>query len=151
MEVGRKKVAQKGLHDVITFQREDCMKLSFPDGTFDAVSSAYGVRNFQDLEGGLREMYRVLVEGGHLLIVELSTPPRFPMRQLFWVYSRVVMPVIGWVISRNDKAYTYLPASMAAFPQGEVMEPLLRKIGFSEVVWKRFTFGLCTMYLCKKS
>ena len=150
MEVGRRKVAEKGLQEVINFQREDCMNLSFPEGTFDAVTSAYGVRNFQDLEAGLREMYRVLCDGGHLLIVELATPPHFPMRQLFWLYSRVVMPVIGWLISHNDKAYTYLPASMAAFPQGEVMEQILTEIGFRNIQWKRFTFGLCTMYLCEK-
>lgn len=150
MEVGRKKVAELGLQGVISFQREDCMNLSFPEGTFDAVTSAYGVRNFQDLEAGLREMYRVLCDGGHLLIVELTTPPRFPMRQLFWLYSRVFMPVVGWFISHNDKAYTYLPASMAAFPQGEVMEQILTEIGFRNIQWKRFTFGLSTMYLAQK-
>ncbi|MBQ7179883.1 MAG: bifunctional demethylmenaquinone methyltransferase/2-methoxy-6-polyprenyl-1,4-benzoquinol methylase UbiE [Bacteroidaceae bacterium] len=150
MEVGRKKVAELGLQDVISFQREDCMNLSFPEGTFDAVTSAYGVRNFQDLETGLREMYRVLRDGGHLLIVELTTPPRFPMRQLFWLYSRVFMPAVGWLISHNDKAYTYLPASMAAFPQGEVMEQILTEIGFRSIQWRRFTFGLSTMYLCEK-
>lgn len=150
MEVGRRKVAEEGLQNIIRFQREDCMKLSFAEGTFDAVTSAYGVRNFQDLGAGLREMYRVLCEGGHLLIVELTTPPRFPMRQLFWLYSHVVMPVIGMLISHNDKAYTYLPASMKAFPQAEIMEQILTEIGFHSIQWKRFTFGLSTMYLCEK-
>ena len=150
MAVGRRKVAEMGLQDVIRFQREDCLQLSFPDESFDAVTSAYGVRNFQDLEAGLREMYCVLCEGGHLLIVELTTPPRFPMKQLFWLYAHVVMPAIGWLISHNDKAYTYLPASMAAFPQGEVMEQILLRIGFRSIQWKRFTFGLSTMYLAEK-
>ena len=148
--MGRRKVAEEGLQNIIRFQREDCMKLSFAEGTFDAVTSAYGVRNFQDLGAGLREMYRVLCEGGHLLIVELTTPPRFPMRQLFWLYSHVVMPVIGMLISHNDKAYTYLPASMKAFPQAEMMEQILTEIGFHSIQWKRFTFGLSTMYLCEK-
>ena len=79
MDVGRKKVKEAGLQDTISFQREDCLALSFPDGTFDAVTSAYGVRNFQDLDQGLREMQRVLRPGGHLLIVELTPPPCFPM------------------------------------------------------------------------
>ena len=150
MAVGREKVKKKNMQDIISFQREDCMHLSFPDDSFDAVTSAYGVRNFQNLDAGLSEMYRVLRTGGHLLIVELSTPPRFPMKQLFWVYAHVVMPVIGKLISHDASAYTYLPSSMEAFPQGEVMEGILKKAGFLQIEWKRFTFGLCTMYLAKK-
>jgi len=147
MEVGRQKVAEKGLSQTITFQREDCMHLSFADETFDAVTVAYGVRNYQDLDKGLREMRRVLKPNGHLLIVELATPPRFPMRQLFWLYAHVVMPAVGWLFSRDRKAYSYLTASMEAFPQGEVMEGILKQAGFEQVRWKRFTFGICTMYL----
>ncbi|MCR5849570.1 MAG: bifunctional demethylmenaquinone methyltransferase/2-methoxy-6-polyprenyl-1,4-benzoquinol methylase UbiE [Bacteroidaceae bacterium] len=150
MDVGREKVAQAGLQDVISFQWEDCTKLSFPDGTFDAVTSAYGVRNFQDLDAGLREMQRVLRPGGHLLIVELTPPPRFPMKQLFWVYAHVVMPLLGRLISHDDSAYTYLPASMEAFPQPEKMESILRRAGFTDIQWHRFTFGISTMYLIKK-
>lgn len=150
MAVGREKVKKKNMQDIISFQREDCMHLSFPDDSFDAVTSAYGVRNFQNLDAGLSEMYRVLRTGGHLLIVELSTPPHFPMKQLFWVYAHVVMPVIGKLISHDASAYTYLPSSMEAFPQGEVMEEILKKAGFLQIEWKRFTFGLCTMYLAKK-
>lgn len=150
MAVARKKVEKENLYDIISFQREDCTALSFPDGSFDAVTAAYGVRNFQDLEAGLREMHRVLRPNGHLLIVELSVPRRFPMRQLFGVYSHVVMPTIGRLISHDNSAYTYLPRSMEAFPQAEEMEQILRKIGFNQVGWKRFTFGLSTMYLATK-
>ena len=150
MAVGREKVTKAGLQDVISFQREDCMKLSFPDETFDAVTSAYGVRNFHDLDAGLREMQRVLRPGGHLLIVELAPPPRFPMKQLFWLYAHVVMPLLGRLISHDNSAYTYLPASMEAFPQPEQMEGILRRAGFSKVQWKRFTFGISTMYLAEK-
>ena len=150
MAVGREKVKKEGLQDTISFQWEDCMKLSFPNGSFDAVTSAYGVRNFQDLDAGLREMQRVLRSGGHLLIVELTSPPRFPMKQLFWVYAHVVMPLLGRLISHDDSAYTYLPASMEAFPQPEQMEGILSRAGFAEVQWKRFTFGISTMYLAKK-
>lgn len=151
MAVGREKVQKKGMQDIISFQREDCMHLSFPDESFDAVTSAYGVRNFQDLDAGLSEIFRVLRKGGHLLIVELCTPPHFPMKQLFWLYAHVVMPLIGKIISHDASAYTYLPSSMEAFPQGEVMEGILKKAGFQQIEWKRFTFGLCTMYLASKS
>lgn len=150
MAVGREKVIEEGLQNVISFQYEDCMQLSFPDGSFDAVTSSYGVRNFQNLDKGLQEMQRVLRPGGHLLIVELTPPPSFPMKQLFWLYAHVVMPLLGRLISHDDSAYTYLPASMEAFPQPEQMEGILRKAGFTEVQWRRFTFGISTMYLATK-
>jgi demethylmenaquinone methyltransferase/2-methoxy-6-polyprenyl-1,4-benzoquinol methylase len=150
MAVGREKVKEEGLQNVISFQYEDCMQLTFPDGSFDAVTSSYGVRNFQNLDKGLQEMQRVLRPGGHLLIVELTPPPSFPMKQLFWLYAHVVMPLLGRLISHDDSAYTYLPASMEAFPQPEQMEGILRKAGFTEVQWRRFTFGISTMYLATK-
>ena len=150
MAVGREKVKEEGLQNVISFQYEDCMQLSCPDGSFDAVTSSYGVRNFQNLDKGLQEMQRVLRPGGHLLIVELTPPPSFPMKQLFWLYAHVVMPLLGRLISHDDSAYTYLPASMEAFPQPEQMEGILRKAGFTEVQWRRFTFGISTMYLATK-
>ena len=151
MAVGREKVKEAGLHDVISFQHEDCMALSFADGTFDAVTSTYGVRNFQDLDKGLREMQRVLRPGGHLLIVELTPPPCFPMKQLFWLYAHVVMPLIGRLVSHDNSAYTYLPASMEAFPQAEEMENILHRAGFAKVEWRRFTFGISTMYLATRT
>ena len=153
MEVARRKVATLANElqgTEISFQKEDCLRLTFPADSFDAVTVAYGVRNFQDLDAGLSEMYRVLKPGGHLLIVELATPPHFPMRQLFWLYAHVVMPFVGWVVSRDSRAYSYLPATMEAFPQGEVMEGVLQKAGFGSVQWRRFTFGICTMYIAEK-
>lgn len=150
MQVGRQKVEKAGLQSVISFQREDCTHLSFPNNTFDAVTAAYGVRNFENLMEGLNEMHRVLKESGHLLIVELSVPTRFPMKQLFGIYAHVVMPLVGRLISHDDSAYTYLPKSMEAFPQAEIMEQMLLDAGFSSVRWKRFTFGLSTMFLAKK-
>lgn len=150
MRVGRKKVAERNLDGVISFRKEDCTQMSFADGSFDAVTVAYGVRNFSDLDRGLKEMLRVLRPGGHLLIVELCAPNRFPMKQLFGVYARVVMPLIGRLVSKDKCAYSYLPATMEAFPQGEVMQQILYKAGFSEVAFKRFTGGICTMYLAKK-
>ena len=155
MEVARRKVSmlkEKGKLGTVavSFEKQDCLHLTYPASSFEAVTVAYGVRNFQDLDAGLREMYRVLTPGGHLLIVELATPPRFPMRQLFWLYAHVVMPFVGWLVSRDSSAYSYLPATMEAFPQGEVMEGILRKAGFRSVEWRRFTFGICTMYLAEK-
>lgn len=150
MDVGREKVKKQGLEHIISFRHEDCCALTFADDTFDAVTVAYGVRNFEDLDQGLREIRRVLKPGGHLLIVELSSPHRFPMKQLFSVYARIIMPAIGRLVSKDNSAYTYLPATMAAFPQGEVMQGILRKAGFTQVSFKRFTFGISTMYLSTK-
>lgn len=150
MEIGRKKVKDLNLDQTISFQREDCSALSFADNVFDAVTVAYGVRNFEDLDQGLREMHRVLKPEGHLLIVELSSPNRFPMKQLFGIYARLIMPTVGKLISKDHSAYSYLPATMAAFPQGEIMQKIILKAGFSNVRFKRFTFGICTMYLATK-
>lgn len=150
MEVGRKKVKAEGLDNVIYFMKDDCTNLSFDDNNFDAVTVSYGARNFEDLEAGLSEMCRVLKPKGHLMLVELTTPPLFPMKQLFGFYAHTVMPIMGRLISHNDTAYTYLPRSMAEFPQAERMVLLLRHCGFSVVKYKRFTFGLSTMYLATK-
>lgn len=150
MEIAQEKVKKEGLDNVIYFMKDDCTALSFDDNNFDAVTVAYGARNFEDLEAGLREMHRVLKPGGHLMLVELTTPPRFPMKQLFGFYAHTVMPLVGRLVSHDDSAYTYLPQSMEAFPQAEVLVPLLKHCGFSEVKFKRFTFGLSTMYLATK-
>lgn len=153
MDVARRKVEEQTSSlqgTAISFCKDDCLHLSFPDASFDAVTVAYGVRNFQGLDAGLAEMYRVLRPGGHLLIVELATPPHFPMHQLFYIYSHIIMPLVGRLVSGDSRAYTYLPATMEAFPQGEVMEGILRQAGFSDVQWRRFTFGICTMYLAEK-
>lgn len=151
MEVGREKVKQAHLSGKISFAREDCTCLSFADSSFDAVTVAFGVRNFEDLDKSISEMHRVLVPGGHLVILELSTPNRFPMKQLFALYSKAVIPLLGKCISKDSSAYTYLPESIRAFPQGEVMQEVIRKAGFSEVHFKRLTFGICTLYVAKKN
>lgn len=146
MEVARQKVEREELQGVIRFQKEDCLNLSFPNGSFDALTVAYGIRNFSDLDCGLREMHRVLRPGGRLVIVELTAPRHFPMRQLFWLYSHVWMPLIGRLVSKDSRAYSYLPATMEAFPQGEEMRQILMRAGFSDVNFRRFTFGLSTLY-----
>ncbi len=150
MQVGRRKVEKARLGHVIRFQREDCLNLSFPADSFDAVTVAYGIRNFENLDQGLREMCRVLRPGGKLVVIELTSPVHFPMKQLFWAYSHLLMPALGKIISRDAQAYSYLPATMEAFPQGEVMQGILQKAGFRAVTFKRFTGGLSTLYLAEK-
>ncbi len=122
MEIGRKKVAQLGLAGTISFAKEDCMSLSFGDNTFDAVIAAFGIRNFPDLDKGLAEICRVLKPGGMMSVVELTTPVSFPMKQLFGLYTKIVLPVYGRIVSNDRAAYEYLNKSIAAFPQGERMQ-----------------------------
>jgi len=150
MEIGRQKVKEKGLEQIISFEKEDCLALSYPDGSFDAVTAAFGIRNFADLDKGLEEMCRVLKEGGHLSIVELTTPVSFPMKQLFHIYSHTVLPIYGRLISKDTSAYGYLTKTIEAFPQGERMVEILKKAGFKEASFKRLTFGICTMYFATK-
>ena len=150
MEIGRQKVQAKGLQDIISFEKEDCLALSYADDSFDAVTAAFGIRNFADLDQGLREMCRVLKPGGHLSIVELTSPVSTPMKQLFHVYAHTVLPVYGRLISKDTSAYTYLTKTIEAFPQGEQMVGILKKAGFKEASFKRLTFGICTMYFATK-
>ena len=150
MEIAAHKVNQRQLERIVSFKREDCMHLSFEDNKFDAVTVAYGARNFESLQQGLTEILRVLKRGGHLLLLELAAPKDAPMKQLFWIYSHLVIPVVGWLFSRDIKAYKYLTDSVHAFPQGEVMERIIRQTGFGKVHWQRFTFGICTMFLAEK-
>lgn len=145
LQVARLKAAESGLQG-LEFRKDDCLNLSLADESFDAITVAYGIRNFQDLERGLSEMRRVLRPGGRLVIIELTAPRRFPMRQLFWLYSHVVMPLIGRIVSRDAKAYTYLPSTMEVFPQGEQMQEILQRVGYRDVQFRRFTFGLSTLY-----
>ena len=150
MAIGRRKVHDRGLDSIISFEREDCTHLSYADQTFDAVTAAFGIRNFANLDKGLHEMCRVLRKGGHLSIVELTTPVSFPMKQLFHVYSHTVLPLYGRMISRDKSAYSYLTRTIEAFPQGERMVSILQKAGFAEAGFKRLTCGICTMYFATK-
>lgn len=150
MEIGRQKVKRMGLDKVISFEKQDCLHLGYEDETFDAVTAAFGIRNFQNLDQGLSEMCRVLKKGGHLCIVELTTPVCFPMKQLFRIYSGTVLPIYGKLISKDQSAYDYLNKTIAAFPQGEVMMEVLKKAGFEKAEFKRLTFGICTLYFATK-
>ncbi|MDR1003446.1 MAG: bifunctional demethylmenaquinone methyltransferase/2-methoxy-6-polyprenyl-1,4-benzoquinol methylase UbiE [Prevotellaceae bacterium] len=146
MRVGRDKVAQANLADKVAFVHGDCTALSFDNDTFDAVTVAFGVRNFEDIDKGLAEICRVLKPGGSFVMLELSTPDRFPMRPLFALYSKTVIPLLGRCMSDDNSAYTYLPQSIRAFPQGEVMRQTIGQAGFSRVDFRRLTFGICTLY-----
>ncbi len=150
MQIGREKVSKENLSDIITFAKEDCMHLSFANDSFDAVTAAFGIRNFADLDRGLCEMHRVLRPGGHLSIVELTHPTHFPMKQLFKIYSHTILPAYGRLVSKDKRAYSYLIATIEAFPQGETMMDILRKAGFKKTSFKRMTFGICTMYFATK-
>lgn len=150
MNVGREKVKKVGLADKISFAREDCTSLSFADNSFDAITVAFGIRNFEDLDKGLSEMCRVLIPGGHLVILELTTPDRFPMKQLFAIYSKIVIPVLGKLFSKDNSAYHYLPQTIKVFPQGEIMTDIISRAGFNQVKFRRLTFGICTLYTATK-
>lgn len=150
MDIGRQKVKRARLEQIISFEKEDCLQLSYPENSFDAVTAAFGIRNFPNLDRGLKEIFRVLKPGGHLSIVELTSPVAFPMKQLFKVYSHTVLPIYGRLVSRDDSAYHYLTATIEAFPQGEQMVGIFKKAGFSEARFERLTFGICTMYLATK-
>ena len=150
MEIGRKKVKAEGLERIISFEREDCLNLSYPEETFDAVIAAFGIRNFANLDKGLKEMCRVLKKDGHLSIVELTSPVRTPMKQLFHIYAHTILPVYGRLISKDQSAYSYLTKTIEAFPQGEQMVDILRNAGFMEASFRRLTFGICTMYFATK-
>ena len=150
MNIGREKVAKKGLSNHIVFEKQDCMNLSIPDNSFDAAMVAFGIRNFENLDKGLKEILRVLKPGGKLMILELSTPQYFPMKQAYWLYSRLFIPTIGKLISKDNAAYLYLPKSIEVFSQGKEMVDILNKNGFRNSRYKTYTFGICSMYTGEK-
>lgn len=150
LEIGRKKLQRKKLDDRIELQMGDSERLLFEDNIFDAVIVAFGVRNFENLEKGLEDMYRVLKPGGMVVIVEFSKPTKFPFKQVYNLYFQSVLPKIGKVISKDNAAYTYLPASVQAFPDGRAFENVLQKVGFNQTTCTSLTFGICAIYTGKK-
>lgn len=150
LRVGDKKIAKKGLTDIITLEHGDSEALRYTDGQFDAVMAAFGVRNFENLEAGLSEMNRVLRNGGECMILEFSRPKAFPLKQGFNIYFKHILPVIGKLKSKDPKAYKYLYESVQAFPDYEQFASILKGVGFTEVTWKPLSFGICTIYLAKK-
>jgi len=149
MAIGREKIEKAGLTGIINFEWHNCSNLQLDSNTFDAAIVAFGIRNFENLDKSLQEIHRVLHPGGILMILELSSPEYFPMKQLYRIYSYLI-PKIGQLISRNKEAYKYLPKSISAFPQNAEMVSILEKNGFSDAQFRKLSGGVCSMYLAKK-
>lgn len=146
VDIGRRKVAQAGLSDRVGLVVADCLDLPFEDEAFDAVTVAYGVRNFERLLDGYREMFRVLRPGGSLTVIELSTPANRFVRPFYNLYTRHVIPLIGRLVSHDLRAYSYLPESIAAVAQRSAMAGLMEQAGFVGTSYHTMTFGVCTLY-----
>ena len=146
LAIGRDKVRLAGLSDRISLSKADCLALPMADASFDAVTVAYGVRNFEHLAQGYREMARVLRPGGMLCVVELSVPQSRLVRPFYELYTRRIIPVIGRMVSSDRSAYTYLPASIAAMPQGERMLAIMEEAGLVRPALRPLTLGVCTIY-----
>ncbi|GAA3926696.1 bifunctional demethylmenaquinone methyltransferase/2-methoxy-6-polyprenyl-1,4-benzoquinol methylase UbiE [Hymenobacter algoricola] len=150
LEVGRRKLVQKGLTHRIQLELGDSESLPFPDDHFDAVTASFGVRNFENLQKGLREMHRVLRPGGKVVILEFSKPTAFPMKQAYNFYFKRILPVFGKLISKDRAAYTYLPESVQAFPDGPDFLAILQNVGFKTPAWQPLTFGISSIYTAQK-
>jgi demethylmenaquinone methyltransferase/2-methoxy-6-polyprenyl-1,4-benzoquinol methylase len=144
---GREKMKSKGLDDIITLMTGEAEKLQFESGLFDAAIVAFGARNFEDLEKGLAEMYRVLRAGGKIVVLEFSRPKHFPFRQVYFFYFRRILPLVGRAVSRHGDAYTYLPDTVMKFPEGETFIAILERIGFRQTEQERLSFGIATVYV----
>ena len=150
LSYGRIKVTKRQLEKKVTLQQADSTALPFADGTFDAVTVAFGVRNFEDLQRGLLEMFRVLKPNGRLFVLEFSKPQHTPMRQLFRFYFHRIMPLIGRTVSKDSEAYTYLPKSVDAFPEGDAFVRMLKEAGAMEATAQSLTGGIATLYAARK-
>lgn len=150
LKIGRQKVEKLKLSGKIELLAGDSENLQFAEDTFDAVTVGFGVRNFEDLERGLAEIRRVLRPGGALVVLEFSRPRKFPMRQLYNFYFKNILPGLGRLISKDPSAYTYLPESVEAFPDGMDFENILKKVGFKETACKPLTFGISAIYTARK-
>jgi demethylmenaquinone methyltransferase/2-methoxy-6-polyprenyl-1,4-benzoquinol methylase len=146
LDVGRAKLTQRKLDSRIELRTGDSENLPFEDNIFDAVIVAFGVRNFENLEAGLKEMHRVLKPGGTVVILEFSKPSKFPMKQLYNAYFTAILPTIGRLISRDDAAYRYLPESVQAFPDGNDFLNVLSATGFKNPKCDPLTFGISSLY-----
>ena len=151
LEIGKKKVKAKQLDNIIELQLGDSENLAFEDNSFDAVTVAFGVRNFENLQQGLHEMYRVLKPGGITAILEFSKPKTFPFKQVYNFYFSYILPGFGKLVSKSQEAYTYLPESVGSFPEDVAFIKELEKAGYIDISQKRLTMGIATLYkACKK-
>ena len=150
LEMGRFKVDKAHLSDKIDLQVQDVSALKFDDASFDAATIAFGIRNFEKLNESLQQIYRVLRPGGHLLILEMNEPKKGLMLKAYLLYTRVFVKMTSKLLSDDSKAYDYLSASMHAFPNGELLVGILIENGFNLNIYRKFTFGVCSMYLVQK-
>ncbi len=150
LRVGREKIAKRHLDAQVTLVQGDAASLPFADNTFNAITVAFGVRNFEDLERGIAGMMRVLRTGGRMFVLEFSKPRSFPFKQVFHFYFHRVMPLIGRMISKDSAAYSYLPESVEAFPEGPAFEAILAQCGAREIISTPLTGGVATLYSCRK-
>ncbi|MDP5172238.1 MAG: bifunctional demethylmenaquinone methyltransferase/2-methoxy-6-polyprenyl-1,4-benzoquinol methylase UbiE [Bacteroidia bacterium] len=150
LEVGRQKIAEKGLSDLIDMRIGDSEALDLATDSIDAMTVGFGVRNFENLPKGLSEMCRVLKPGKAAIVLEPSFPTQFPMKQLFQFHFKVLTPLIGRFISGDVAAYNYLPESVRAFPNGEEFCRICREAGFSKAEYQPLSFGICSLYLLEK-
>jgi demethylmenaquinone methyltransferase/2-methoxy-6-polyprenyl-1,4-benzoquinol methylase len=146
LEVGRKKIKKRKLDNKLDFIQGDSENLPFDNNFFDAVMVSFGVRNFENLNKGLSEIYRVLKKNGKIVVLEFSKPKTFPIKQSYHFYSKFILPTFGSLISKDKSAYHYLPESVAAFPEGEDFLNQLNKVGFSSLFQKKLTGGISTIY-----
>lgn len=150
LSYGRRKIAKQSLGHIIELREGDSENLPFQDNTFDAITVAFGVRNFENLEAGLSEMRRVLKDNGKLVVLEFSRPDIFPFKQIFHFYFRNILPLIGKWTSQDPRAYSYLYESVQAFPEGEAFLNILQKIGYKTYQCKKLTLGICSIYSAEK-
>lgn len=150
MDVGRKKVKNLQAEHQLQFIQGDSENMPFNTESFDAITVGFGVRNFENLEAGLREMHRVLKPGGHVAVLEASMPHNAILRGLFSLYFGKIVPMIGRMFSKDARAYAYLPESVKAFPEGNDFVKILENIGFKNVKWTPLTFGACAFYTMEK-
>lgn len=150
LEVGRTKLKERNLDQKIELLFGDSEKLPFEENKFDAIIVAFGVRNFENLENGLAEMLRVVKPGGKVVVLEFSKPKKFPFKQLYNFYFKFVLPKIGRWVSRDSSAYTYLPESVQAFPDGESFIKILNHLGYKNTACKPLTFGISSLYIGTK-
>jgi demethylmenaquinone methyltransferase/2-methoxy-6-polyprenyl-1,4-benzoquinol methylase len=146
LDIADQKIAKRKLGESFEVRLGDSEKLPFADNAFDAVTVAYGVRNFENLEKGLADIYRVLKPGGKAVILEFSKPRAFPVKQLYNFYFNYITPGIGKLFSKDARAYTYLPESVAAFPDGKTFTALMDKVGFNDTKNRPLAFGICSIY-----
>lgn len=146
LEIARKKIKERNLQHIFSVQTGDSEGLSFEENHFDAITVAFGVRNYEHLEQGLADMYRVLKPGGKIVILEFSKPANFPIKQGYNFYFRHITPLLGRMFSKDSRAYTYLPESVAAFPDGKAFTQLMDKVGFQNTKDIRLTFGISAIY-----